>query len=161
MLRPFVGVFAALSLCATAATAQRASAPVSARCGTAEAVAALKTWFQAVSTGDTALVRKAIAPTFQWVSVPLQIVNSNAQFVGRDLPSLTKYVSERGRMHDTIELQDLTFNGWEGDLLHIGPLWYRRTADDLGSTPLLGVGKASYLCGQGLIVLSIGRGAAH
>jgi hypothetical protein len=161
MFRQFVGVFAALSLCTTAAMAQHSSSPPSARCGTADAVAALRTWFRAVSTGDTLLVRQAIAPTFQWVSVPLQLANSNAQFVGRDLPSLTKYVAERGRMHDTIELQDLTFNGWEGDLLHIGPLWYRRTADDLGPVPLAGIGKASYLCGQGLFVLSIGRGTAR
>lgn len=64
-------------------------------------------------------------------------------------------------MYDIIELQDRTCNGWSGNLLHIGPLWYRRTADDLGSAPLVGVGKAGYLCGQGLIVLSIGRGAAQ
>lgn len=73
MFRQLVGVVATLSLCATAATAQRSSAPLSARCGTAEAV----------SSRDTALVRKAIAPMFEWVSVPLQLANSNAQFAIR------------------------------------------------------------------------------
>lgn len=157
MFRRLSGVLTALSLCATTAMAQRSPNPLTAGCGAAQAVDALKTWFRAVSTGDTLLVRKAIAPTFEWVSVPLQIDNSGKQFVGRDFPSLIGYVQERGRMHDTIELQDLTYNGWEGDLLHIGPLRYRRTADDLGTAPLQGIGKAAYRCGQGLVVLSIGH----
>lgn len=172
MMRKLAGAVTLLSLCASVAIAQPAPAasraPVTpamygdasggpAGCGAADAVTALQTWFRAVSTGDTTLVRKAIGAGLQWVSVAQPLARyTEPQFVGRDLSSLIQYAAARGRVHESIELLELTFNGWRQGDLQIGPLSYRRTADDLGAAPLVGIGKAAYTCGEGLIVLSLG-----
>ena len=49
----------------------------------------------------------------------------------------------------------ITFNRWRGRGLEFGPVYFERSADDLGPTPRFGIGKVEYLCNEGLSVLNL------
>ena len=40
-------------------------------------------------------------------------------------------------------------------MLNFGPIYFLRSADDLGKTPREGIGKGAYVCGQGVVVFSV------
>ena len=130
------------------------SAP--AGCSTAMAIGALRTWIRALATGDADLARRSVAPGFVWVRVN-RFRTPDSPFVARDTSSLMDFVRRRAPYHDRWTLQSITFNGWRENRLRMGPIFFLRTADDLGSTALEGFGKAEYECPSGLYVLSVGR----
>lgn len=123
-------------------------------CRTSAAVAAIKTWFRAVETGDTSMIAAGVSRRFHWVSVS-PFTRSEPEFTGYRWPDLRAYVERRGRARERFALQSVTFTGWRHDALNFGPIYFERSADDLGPVPLPGIGKGAYACGEGLIVLSV------
>ena len=123
-------------------------------CRTSAAVAAIKTWFRAVETGDTLLIAAGVSRRFHWVSVS-PFTRSEPEFTGYRWPDLRAYVERRGRARERLVLQSVTFTGWRHDALNFGPIYFERSADDLGPVPLDGIGKGAYACGEGLIALSV------
>lgn len=125
-------------------------------CSTAMAIEALRAWIRAVATGDADLARRVVAPEFMWVSVN-RFRTPDSAFVARDTSSVMDFVRRRAPYHDRWTLQSITFNGWREHRLQMGPIFFLRTADDLGPVALEGAGKAEYQCPSGLYVLSVGR----
>jgi hypothetical protein len=123
-------------------------------CRAAAAVAAINNWFRAVETGDTLLIAAGVSRRFHWVSVsPFTL--AEPAFTGYRWPGLRAYVERRGRARERLVLQSVTFTGWRQDALNFGPIYFERSADDLGPVPLQGIGKGAYACGEGLIALSV------
>jgi hypothetical protein len=123
-------------------------------CRTSAAVAAINNWFRAVETGDTSLIAAGVSRRFHWISVS-PFTGSEPEFTGYRWPDLREYVERRGRAHETLVLQAVAFTGWRGGALNFGPIYFERSADDVGPVPLQGIGKGAYACSEGLIALSV------
>ena len=123
-------------------------------CTASAAVAALTGWFRAVSTGDTRAISGNVSPRFDWVSVA-PFAPKEPLFTTHEWADLASYVKRRSRAHERVRLESVTFTGWRSGTLHFGPLCLERSADDLGPTPVRGIGKGAYKCGDGVVALSI------
>lgn len=123
-------------------------------CTTSAAIAAVKSWFRAVETGDPRFIAHGVSRHFRWISVS-PFTRSERLFDGRRWSELQEYVERRHRQYEVLRLRSIQFNGWRDGALQFGPILYERSADDLGPTSLSGMGKGAYACGEGLIVLSI------
>jgi hypothetical protein len=123
-------------------------------CTPSAAVAALAGWFRAVSTGDTRAISASVSPRFDWVSVA-PFAPQEPLFTTHEWADLTAYVKRRSQAHERVRLESVTFTGWRSGMLQFGPLYLDRSADDLGPTPMRGIGKGAYKCGEGLVALSI------
>ena len=69
-------------------------------------------------------------------------------------PALLRYARHRARQHERMTLEGVQFYGWRDRQLGFMP-YYKRSADDLGPKPLLGIGKAGDLCGGGIYVFNL------
>jgi hypothetical protein len=125
-------------------------------CRTSAAVAAINSWFRAVETGDTLLIAAGVSRRFHWVSVS-PFTRSEPEFTGYSWSDLRAYVERRRRAHETLVLRSVVFTGWRNGALNFGPIYFERSADDLGPVPLEGIGKGAYACGEGLVALSVAR----
>jgi hypothetical protein len=85
----------------------------------------------------------------------MRFVPSHQFFVARSVPALLSYARERARRHERLTLQAVTFNGWRGDELQMGPAYFLRVADDVPDSLRHGIGKGGYTCGEGLRVLNV------
>jgi hypothetical protein len=125
-------------------------------CSAAAGIAAIDAWFRAYNLADSA----GLARTTQL----RHFVVSTGRFTPTEpftriesLPALVSYVRQRARHHERLTLTSVRFYKWvHGARRELGfmPI-YVRTADDLGPTPLHGVGKAAYLCNEGVLVLNL------
>lgn len=125
-------------------------------CSSAAGISAINEWFAAFNRADSVGLARATAPVPFVVSTgrftraePFVRIESSG--------ALLAYVRKRARHHERLTLDSVVFYGWVhggGRALGFMP-FYARAADDLGSTPLHGVGKASYLCGKGIHVLNL------
>ena len=128
-------------------------------CSTAAAVTAISAWFAAFQQGDSVgLARTTAAPyRGQFVFSTGRFTQSEPFFVAHTLRQLLSYSQQRTRRHERMKIQQVWFNGWRGRGLQFGPIYFLRSADDLGSNALPGIGKGEYWCGSGLSVLNLGR----
>jgi hypothetical protein len=116
------------------------------------AVTAVKTWFGAIGTGDTAAVRRSISPRFAWVSAGR---NGWPEpfFRASQLAELFAYVRRRAVQHDHITNVSIPTGAWHDGRLMLGIVSYTRTTDDV-----VGLehwqGKGEYECRRGIYVLS-------
>ena len=113
---------------------------------------AVQTWLTAISTGDTAAVRRSVAPRFAWISAgrngwpePL--------FRAESFPELFAYVKRRSAQHEHITNVSVPTAGWHDGRLMLGIVSYSRTANDVADTEQW-LGKGEYECGVGIYVLS-------
>jgi hypothetical protein len=127
-------------------------------CGAALAIDAISQWFESFSAADSVGLAKATA-----VRGPRGFVFSTGRFtpseeffVTHRLSQLVAYARTRARRHERMTIQEVKFNGWRYGALQFGPIYFLRTADDLGRKPLPGFGKGGYRCHQGLSVLNVG-----
>ena len=58
----------------------------------------------------------------------------------RSISDLLGYARRRARQHERLTIQAVTFNGWQGRALQLGPIYVKRTADDFGAAPRYGMG---------------------
>ena len=127
-------------------------------CSAAEGIAALDLFVDAVNRADSSALVRALAlrrPLGYVFSMGKGFRASDTFFVGRALPDLLRYARQRSRNHERITLQAVTFNGWHGRALHFGPVYFQRSANDLGAGPRDGIGKGGFECGLGLAVLNL------
>jgi hypothetical protein len=73
----------------------------------------------------------------------------------RTFQELIAYARRRAHQRERMTIEEVTFNGWRGQLLQFGPIYFTRSADDLGDTPLPGTGKGGYWCRQGVWFLHL------
>ena len=122
-------------------------------CTVRDATRAIQRWFRAVATGDSAAIVQVVAAPFVFSNG--NFTPKDAFFAGRSIAELAVYARRRSRAHEQMTLSAVTINEWRGRKLEFYDVAFTRTADDLGSKPLQGIGKGEYECGRGLRVLNL------
>ena len=127
-------------------------------CSARAAIATIDAWFRAFNAADSAALVRAMAPVpkHQWVVSTGRFAPSEDFVRIESIPLLVHYMRTRARQHERLTLGGVRFYGWsrsERSQLGFMP-YYTRSADDLGPTPLPGIGKASYLCREGILILN-------
>ena len=126
-------------------------------CSAAAGISAIRAWFAAFTTADSAGLAKASStPHGRFVfSIVKSGATSDTLFRARTFEEFLAYARNRARQHERMTVQELRFNGWSGQVLEWDRLYFTRSADDLGDTPLRGVGKGGYWCRQGVWYLHL------
>lgn len=125
-------------------------------CSAASAIAAINAWFTAFADADSAGLAKASStPNGRFAFSVAKFATSDKFVRGRTFDDLLAYVRTRAPQHERVTVQSVKFNGWSGRVLEWSPLYFTRSADDLGDKPLAGVGKGGYWCGQGIWYLHL------
>ena len=126
-------------------------------CSAAAGIAAITAWFAAFQRADsTALARLTPAPhRGRFVFSIGRFTRAEGFFVAHTLHELLPYARNRARRRERMTIQEVTFNRWRGQGLQFGPIYFMRTAEDLGDRPLPGIGKGEYWCNRGVSVLNL------
>jgi hypothetical protein len=125
-------------------------------CSAAKAISAISAWFSAFTNADSAGLAKASAtPHGRFVLSVGNFGTSDTLFRARTFDDLLGYARQRARQHERMTVQEVRFNGWHGRVLEWDPVYFTRSADDLGDKAFPGVGKGGYWCGQGVWYLHL------
>ena len=126
-------------------------------CSAASAISAIRAWFAAFTDADSAGLAKASStPKGRFVfSIGKFGTASDTLFRARTFEELLAYARKRAGQHERMTVQEVRFTGWSGQVLEWDRLYFTRSADDLGDTPLRGVGKGGYWCRQGVWYLHL------
>lgn len=126
-------------------------------CSAAAGIEALAAWFTAFNAADSAGLARVTPPLPEHFGViSIRKFTPADSFVRIDAQSaLLRHARERGRRHERMTVQAVTFNGWHGRALGFGPVYFLRSADDLDPAARPGIGKGAYWCGQGLRRLNL------
>jgi len=124
-------------------------------CSARASIRALDDWFDAFNTADSAKLDQATSPRFGFSRG--SFARTEGFFVARDIRTLTRYVRSRAVQHERMQIQEVTFNRWRSRGLQFGPIYFLRSATDLGSRPLPGIGKGEVVCGEGMHILNLAR----
>jgi hypothetical protein len=120
-------------------------------CSAASGISAISAWFRAFTDADSAGLAKASStPHGRFVFSVGKFATSGTFIRGRTFEDLLAYARERARQRERMTVQEVRFNGWSGQVLEWDRLYFTRSANDLGDTPLRGVGKGGYWCRQGV-----------
>ena len=120
-------------------------------CSAASGISALNKWLVAFADADSArLARASSTPHGRFVFSIGKFTASERFFLARTFEELLAYARQRAPQRERITIQDVKFNGWHGRVLELDPIYFTRSASDLGEKPVAGVGKAGYWCGQGV-----------
>jgi hypothetical protein len=123
-------------------------------CNASAGIAAMNLFVDAMRNADSAGLTRAVARRFSFNIG--KFTPADTFVVAKTIPELLRYARKRARQHERLTIQAVTFNGWRGQGLQLGPIYFLRTADDLGTGPRVGFGKGVYLCGQGIGALGLG-----
>src|SRR3954465_4341770 len=164
MVRTFCAAVGLQLLVIGAASAQQ-STPLKIRgdtagaprgCSAASGISAISAWFRAFTDADSAGLTKASStPNGRFVFSIAQFASSDRSIRARTFEELLAYARERARQRERMTVQEVRFNGWRGRVLQWDSVYFTRSANDLGSEPLTGVGKGGYWCGQGVWYLHL------
>ena len=125
-------------------------------CSAASGISAIRAWFAAFTDADSAALAKASAtPHGRFVFSMGKFTTSDTSIPGRTFEELLAYARQRARQHERITVHEVRFDGWRGRVLQWDPIYFTRSADDLGDKALAGVGKGGYWCGQGVWYLHL------
>ena len=123
-------------------------------CSARESIRALNDWFNAFNTADSAKLVRLTAP--QFVFSTGRFAPSETFFAARDVAALARYARTRAVQHEQMHVQEVKFNRWRYRALQFGPIYFLRSARDLGTRPVPGIGKGGVYCGGRLGVLNVG-----
>jgi hypothetical protein len=123
-------------------------------CSASAGIAAMNLFVDAMRNADSAGLTRAVARRFSF-SIG-KFTPADTFVVAKTIPELLRYARERARQHERMTIQAVTFNGWRGQGLQLGPIYFLRSADDFGNGPRVGIGKGVYFCGQGVGALGLG-----
>jgi hypothetical protein len=125
-------------------------------CSAASGIAAISAWFAGFTNADSAGLAKASStPNGRFVFSIGKFATSDRFFHARTFEELLAYARERARQRERMTVQEVRFKGWRGRVLQWDPLYFTRSANDLGDEALPGVGKGGYWCGQGVWYLHL------
>jgi hypothetical protein len=125
-------------------------------CSAASGIAAISAWFAAFTDADSAGLAKASStPNGRFVFSIGKFATSDTFIRARTFEELLAYARERARQRERMTVQEVRFNGWRGQVLQWDPIYFTRSANDLGDKGLPGVGKGGYWCGQGVWYLHL------
>src|SRR3954471_17628910 len=125
-------------------------------CSAASGISAINAWLAAFTDADSAGLAKASStPNGRFVFSTGKFATSDKFIRARTFEELLAYARERARQGERMTVQEVRFNGWRGQVLEWDRLYFTRLANDLGDTPLRGVGKGGYWCRQGVWYLHL------
>jgi len=120
-------------------------------CSAASGIAAISAWFAAFADADSARLAKASStPHGRFVFSIGKFATSDTVFRARTFEELLAYARKRAPQRERMTVQEVKFRGWSGRVLEWDPIYFTRSANDLGDKALRGVGKGGYWCGQGV-----------
>ncbi len=122
-------------------------------CSASEGIAAISLFLAAMQKADSAGLVRSMALHFVFSTG--RFTPPDAFFAGRSIPELLRYARKRSLAHERMTVQAVWFNRWRERALQFGPIWFLRSADDLGGTARPGIGKGAYRCGQGVLVFNL------
>jgi hypothetical protein len=125
-------------------------------CSVQAAATAIDAFFVAMRAADSIGLARATAPVhhnhFEFSTG--KFTPTDSFVVAHSVPELLKYARGRARQHEQISIEEVTFNEWRGSALEFGPMFFLRSANDLGARALPGVGKGEYWCRKGITILN-------
>jgi hypothetical protein len=121
-------------------------------CSAQAGLDAIDSWFAAMARGDSAGFARVMSSPFVFSTG--KFTPTDAFVVARSIGQLVDYARRRASHREHLVLEAITFNRWRGQGLEFGPVYFLRTADDLGPAPRPGIGKGEYLCNRGLSVIN-------
>ena len=125
-------------------------------CSAAAGISAISAWFAAFNGADSAgLARASSTPHGRFVFSMVKFADSDTSIPARTFEELLAYARKRGHQHERMTVQEVKFGGWRGKVLQWDPIYFTRSADDLGDKALRGVGNGGYWCGQGVWYLHL------
>ena len=126
-------------------------------CSAAAGISAISGWFAAFERADSTALARMTPATYRgrFVFSIGGFTKTEGFFVAHTLHELLPYARDRARRHEHVTIQEVTFNGWRGQGLQFGPIYFLRTADDLAKKPRPGIGKGQYSCNRGVSVLNL------
>ena len=125
-------------------------------CSAASGISAIRAWFAAFNDADSAgLARASSTPNGRFVFSIGKFATSDKVIPARTFEELLAYARERARQHERMTVQEVKFDGWRGQVLQWDPIYFTRSANDLGDKALPGVGKGGYWCGKGVWYLHL------
>jgi len=126
-------------------------------CSAASGISAITAWFAAFANADSAGLAKASStPNGRFVFSIGKFATSDTFFRARTFEELLAYARKRAPQRERMTVQEVRFKGWSGRVLEWDPIYFTRSANDLGDKGLAGVGKGGYWCGQGVWYLHLG-----
>jgi hypothetical protein len=125
-------------------------------CSAAAGISAISAWFAAFNGADSAgLARASSTPHGRFVFSIGKFATSDTSIPARTFEELLAYARQRAHQHERMTVQEVKFDGWRGKVLQWDPIYFTRSADDLGDKAFPGVGKGGYWCGQGVWYLHL------
>jgi hypothetical protein len=125
-------------------------------CSAAAGISAISAWFAAFNGADSAgLARASSTPHGRFVFSIGKFATSDTSIPARTFEELLAYARQRAHQHERMTVQEVKFDGWRGKVLQWDPIYFTRSADDLGDKALPGIGKGGYWCGQGVWYLHL------
>jgi len=125
-------------------------------CSAKSGISAISAWFAAFNDADSVrLARASATPNGRFVFSIGKFATEDTFIPARTFQELLAYVRQRARQHERMIVEEVTFNGWRGKVLQFGPVYFTRSANDLGDKALSGVGKGGYWCRQGVWFLHL------
>jgi hypothetical protein len=125
-------------------------------CSAASGISAISAWFAAFTDADSVGLAKASStPNGRFVFSNGKFATSDTFVRTRTFEDLLAYARSRALQHERMTVQEVRFDGWRGQVLQWDRLYFTRSANDLGDTPLQGVGKGGYWCRQGVWYLHL------
>lgn len=111
-------------------------------CSAAKAIAGIHTFLEAFRAADSSRLAQALASDFVFSTG--RFVQDDSFFVGRSVSAVVRYARKRLAHRERMTMDAVWFNGWRNGALQFGPVWFSRSADDLGRTALMGSGKGAF-----------------
>jgi hypothetical protein len=126
-------------------------------CSAALGIAAISAWFDAFSNADSVGLARATPPRGARFGVFTsgRFVPTEGFVQIESLPALVHYARTRSLQHERLTIEAVRFYRWHRRSLGFMP-YFSRSADDLGSKALSGIGKGAYLCNEGILILNLG-----
>src|SRR6478672_12436364 len=111
-------------------------------CSAAAGISAISAWFAAFNDADSAALAKASStPNGRFVFSIGKFGTLDTFFRARTFEDLLGYARQRASQHDRMTLREVRFTGWRGKVLQWDPIYFTRSASDLGDKDLSGAGK--------------------
>lgn len=124
-------------------------------CSAAMAVGTINLLIAGLNDADSVKLARALAPAFVFSVIPTE--PAHPFFASHSVSTVVAYARGRHSKHERTELTAIKFNGWRGQELEFGPIYFLRTADDVSIEAARGGGKGTYKCPEGLHIFNLGR----
>jgi hypothetical protein len=125
-------------------------------CSAASGISAINAWFAAFNDADSVRLARASSTTNgRFVFSIGKFATSDTFIPARTFEEMIAHLRKRAQQRERITVQEVRFTGWRGRVLHFDPIYFTRSADDLGDKALPGVGKGGYWCRQGVWFLHL------